>query len=73
MAHSSSMSNAQRDKRLQDCASTNAQIIQFAFYLARKREREAQWLLARRIRHSPMVEGDIRTWVAAMIEWSARY
>jgi hypothetical protein len=61
-------SNVQRDRRLWDCALANAQIIQFAPYLARKQEQEV-----RLIHHSPMVEGDIRACVAAMIEWSARY
>jgi hypothetical protein len=51
----------------------NAQIIQFAPYLARKQEQEVERLLARLIHHSPILEGDIRAWVAAMIEWSARY
>jgi hypothetical protein len=73
MARNNSTSNAQRDRRLPDCALASAKIIQFAPYLARKREQEVQRLLARRIRHSPIVEGDIRAWVAAMIEWSARY
>ena len=62
-------SNVQRDRRLWDCALANAQIIQFAPYLARKQER----LLARQLHHSRIVEGDIRAWVAALIEWSARY
>jgi len=53
---------------------TNAQIIQFAPYLARKQEQEAERLLARRIPNSPPVNcSDVRAWVAAMIEWSARY
>jgi hypothetical protein len=56
-----------------DCALANAQIIQFAPYLARKQEQEVKRLLARLIHHSPILEGDIRAWVAAMIEWSARY
>jgi hypothetical protein len=47
----------------------NAQIIQFAPYLARKQER----LLVSQLHHSPIFEGDIRACVAAMIEWSARY
>jgi len=55
-------SNAQRDGRLRDCALASAQIIQFAPYLARKQEQHR--FLARRIRHSLMVEGDIRAWVA---------
>jgi hypothetical protein len=71
MARNNSTSNAQRDRRLRDCALANAQIIQFAPYLARKQEQER--LLARLIHHSPIVEGDIRACVAAMIEWSARY
>jgi hypothetical protein len=55
------------------------QIIQFAPYLARKQEQEEEEeeeeerLLARQLHHSPIVEGDIRAWVAALIEWSARY
>jgi len=57
MARSSSTSNAQRDKRLRDCASTNAQIIQFAPYLARKQEQQVE---ARLIHRSPILEGDIR-------------
>ena len=73
MARNNSTSNAQRDRRLPDCALASVQIIQFAPYLARKREQEVQCLLARRIRHTPIVEGDIRAWVAAMIELSARY
>jgi len=73
MARNNIASNGPRHGRPRDCASASAQIIPFAPYLARKREQEAQWLLARRIHHSPMVEGDIRAWVAAMIEWSARY
>jgi hypothetical protein len=52
-------------RRLREYALANAQIIQFAPYLARKREQETERLL-------PIVEGDIRAWVAAMIEWSAR-
>jgi len=70
MARNNSTSNAQRDRRLRDCASANAQIIQFAPYLAQKQEQER--VLAQLIHHSPIVEGDIRAWVAAMIEWSAR-
>jgi hypothetical protein len=69
MARNNSTSNTRRDRRLRDCAFANAQIIQFAPYLARKQEQEA-----RLIHHSPpIVEGDIRAWVAGMIEWSARY
>jgi hypothetical protein len=65
-------SNAQRYGRLQDCAFASAKISQFAPYLARKQEQ--QRFLARLNRHSPpIVEGEIRAWVAAMIEWSARY
>jgi hypothetical protein len=45
----------------------SARIIQFAPYLARKQEQKVERLLAR------LIEGDIRAWVAAMIEWSARY
>jgi hypothetical protein len=71
MARNNSTSNAQRDRRLRDCALASAQIIQFAPYLAWKQEQER--LLARLIHHSPIVEGDIRACVAAMIEWSARY
>jgi hypothetical protein len=71
MARPTTYRTAQRDRRLRDTLA-NAQIIQFAPYLARKREQEVQCLLARRIHHSPMVEGDIRAWVAAMIEWGAR-
>jgi hypothetical protein len=72
MARNNSTSNAQRDRRLRDCALGSAQIIQFAPYLARTLEHER--FLARLIHHSPpIVEGDIRAWVAAMIEWSARY
>jgi hypothetical protein len=47
--------------------------------LARKQEQEEEEeeeeerLLARQLHHSPIVEGDIRAWVAALIEWSARY
>jgi len=73
MARNNSTSNAQRDRRLPDCALASVQIIQFAPYLARKREQEVQGLLARQIRHSPIVESDILAWVATMIEWSARY
>jgi len=74
MARNNSTSNAQHDRHLPDRALASAQIIQFAPYLARKREQEVQpLLLVRPIRHSPIVEGDIRAWVAAMIEWSARY
>jgi hypothetical protein len=73
MARNNSTSNAQRDRPLPDCALVSAQIIHFAPYLARNREQEVQRLLARRIHYSPIVEGDIRAWVAAMIEWSARY
>jgi hypothetical protein len=51
----------------------NGQIIQFAPYLARKQEQEVERLLARLTHHSPVLEGDIRACVAAMIEWSARY
>ena len=58
---------------LRDCALANARIIQFAPYLARKQEQEVERLLARLIHHSPILEGDIRAWVAAMIELSARY
>jgi hypothetical protein len=71
MARNDSTSNAQRDTRLRECALHNAQIILFAPYLARKQEQDR--LLARPIHHSPIVEGDIRAWVAGMIEWSARY
>jgi hypothetical protein len=71
MAHNDII--AQRHWHPRDSALATAQIIPFAPYLARKREQEAQRLFARRIRHSPIVEGDIRAWVAAMIEWSARY
>jgi hypothetical protein len=67
MARNNSTSNAQRARRLRDRALANAQIIQFAPYLARKQEQE------RLIHHSPIVEGDIRARVAALIEWSARY
>ena len=73
MAYNNSTSKAQRDRHLREGALASAQIIPFAPYLARKLEQKAQLLLARRIRHSPMVEGDIRAWVAAMIEWGARY
>jgi hypothetical protein len=73
MAGNNSTSNAQLDRPPPDCALASAQIIQFAPYLARNREQEVQRLLARRIHYSPIVEGDIRAWVAAMIEWSARY
>jgi hypothetical protein len=77
MARNGSTSNAQRDRHLRGhlrgWALASAKIIPFAPYLARKREQEVQCLLARRVRHSPIVEGDIRAWVAAMIEWSARY
>jgi hypothetical protein len=72
MARATTYQTAQRDRRLRD-ALANAQIIQFAPYLARKREQEPERLLACRIHHRPIVEGDIRAWVAAMIEWSARY
>ncbi len=51
----------------------SAQIVQFAPYLAQQREQEVGRLLARLIHHSPIVEGDIRAWVAVMIEWGARY
>jgi hypothetical protein len=71
MTRNTSTSNAQGDGPLQDCALANAEIIEFAPYLARKQEQER--FLARLIHHSPIVEGDIRAWVAAMIEWSARY
>jgi hypothetical protein len=67
MARNNNMSNAQPDRRLRDCALANAQIIQFAPYLARKQEQKVER------HHPPLVEGDIRAWVAAMIEWSARY
>jgi len=73
MARNGSTSNAQRDRHLRECALASAKIIPFAPYLARKRKQEVQCLLARRVRHSPIVEGDIRAWVAALIEWSARY
>ena len=73
MARNNIASNAQRHGRPRNCALASAQIIPFAPYLARKREQEVQWLLARRIHHSPIVEGNIRACVAAMIEWSARY
>jgi hypothetical protein len=74
MARNGSTSNAQRDRHLRGWALASAKIIPFAPYLARKRKQELQCLfLARRVRHSPIVEGDIRAWVAAMIEWSARY
>ena len=72
MARATTYQTAQRDRRLRD-ALANAQIIEFAPYLARKREQEPERLLACRIHHRPIVEGDIRAWVAAMIEWSARY
>ena len=76
MARATTYQTAQRDRRLRD-ALANAQIILFAPYLARKREQEPEQeperLLACRIHHRPIVEGDIRAWVAAMIEWSARY
>jgi len=72
MARNNSTSNAQRDRHLRGGALASAQIIPFAPYLARKREQEVQCLLACRIHHSPTVEGDIRVWVAAMIEWGAR-
>jgi len=65
-------SNVQRDTGLQTPALASAQIIQFSPYLAQKQEQER--FLARLNRHSPpMVEGDIRAWVAAIVEWSARY
>jgi hypothetical protein len=70
MARNNSTSDAQPDT-FQGCAL--ASIIPFAPYLARKRKQQVQCLLARRIHRSAIVEGDIRAWVAAMIEWSARY
>ena len=70
MARNTNTSNAQRDGRLRDCA--NAQIIQFASYLAQKQEQE-RFLARLKHRSLPIVEGDIRAWVAAMIQWSARY
>jgi hypothetical protein len=72
MARATTYRTTQRDRRLRD-ALANAKIIQFAPYLARKQEQELEGLLARRIHHRPIVERDIRAWVAAMIEWSARY
>jgi hypothetical protein len=68
MARATTYQTAQRDRRL-----ANTQIIQFAPYLARKWEQKPERLLACRIHHRPIVEGDIRARVAAMIEWSARY
>src|SRR5438045_9478306 len=62
MARNNSTSNAQRDRHLRGGALASAQIIPFAPYLARKREQEAECLLHRH--HSPIVEGDIRAWVA---------
>jgi hypothetical protein len=73
MARNNITSNAQRERHARGSALACAQIIRFAPYLARKRGQEVQPLLARRIHHSAIVEGDIRAWVAAMIEWSARY
>ena len=70
MARNTNTSNAQRNGRLRDCA--NAQIIQFAPYLAQKQEQE-RFLARLNHRSPPIVEGDIRAWVAGMIEWSARY
>ena len=64
-------SNMQRDGYLRGCALATAQIIQFAPYFARKQEQRR--FLARLNRHSPVAEGDIRAWVAAIVEWSARY
>jgi hypothetical protein len=72
MARNTNTSNAQRDRRLRDCALASAQIIQFAPHLAQKQEQEVGRLSAR-LHYSPRVEADIRAWVAAMIEWSARY
>jgi len=69
MARNNSTSNAQPAGHVRGRVLANAQIIQFAPYLARKQER----LLARQLHHSPIVEGDIRAWVAALIEWSAWY
>jgi hypothetical protein len=60
--------DAQRAGHVRGPVLASAQIIQFAPCLARKQEQEV-----RLIHHSPIVEGDIRAWVAAMIEWSARY
>jgi hypothetical protein len=49
---------------------TNAQIIQFAPYLARKQEQEVERLFARR--HSPLVDcGNTQARVAALVQWSA--
>src|SRR5262249_45033985 len=66
-------SDAQHATHLRECALASAQIIQFAPYLARKREQEVERLLARLTHHSRIVEGDIRAWVSAMIEQGARY
>jgi len=47
---------------------TDAQIIQFAPYLAQKQKQEVE--RARLMRPSPPADcGDIRAWVAAMIAW----
>ena len=59
-----------RRTRTRGCA-LNAQIIQFAPYLARKQEQEVERLLARPISRSPLVDcGDSRAWVVALVEWS---
>jgi hypothetical protein len=66
MARNNSTSNAQPAGHVRGRVLANAQIIQFAPYLARKQEQER--ILARLIHHSPIAEGDIRAWVATMIE-----
>jgi len=62
MARNNSTSNAQPAGHVRGRLLANAQIIQFAPYLARKQER----LLARQLHHSPIVEGDIRAWVCRL-------
>jgi hypothetical protein len=73
MARNNSTSNVQPAGHMRGHVLANAQIIEFAPYLVRKQEQERERLLARLLRHLPIVEGDIRARVASMIEWSARY
>jgi len=64
MARNNSTSNAQPAGHVRGRVLANAQIIQFAPYLARKQEQER--LLALQLHHSPIVEGDIRAWVCRL-------
>jgi hypothetical protein len=71
MARNHSTSSAQRNKQLPNGALASAQVIPIRPYLLRKQEQEAE--RPRFIHQPPIDERHIRAWVAAMIEWGARY